>query len=90
VPQPQSDQFKFLLFAEWEEEGGEYDGKPPSYVCDTIEWKLILNRKAVGRVTEDDSVVAVHKDIHIFCQPREALTEPQLHTPNLIPKKMSR
>ncbi|KAJ5226336.1 hypothetical protein N7468_007561 [Penicillium chermesinum] len=55
--QPQSDQLNFLPFAEWEE-GGEYDENPPRYVCYTIEWKLILNRKAVGRVTEDDLVVA--------------------------------
>ncbi|KAJ6050550.1 uncharacterized protein N7446_010659 [Penicillium canescens] len=55
--QPQSDQLNFLPFAEWEE-GGEYDEEHPRYVCYTIEWKLILNRKAVGRVTEEDLVVA--------------------------------
>ena len=55
--QPQSDQLNFLPFAEWEE-GGEYNEQPPRFVCYTIEWKLILNRKAVGRVTEEDLVVA--------------------------------
>jgi hypothetical protein len=55
--QPQSDQLNFPPFAEWEE-GGEYDEQPPRYFCYTIEWKLILNRKAVGRVTEEDLAVA--------------------------------
>ncbi|KAJ5149796.1 hypothetical protein N7448_001374 [Penicillium atrosanguineum] len=55
--QPQSDQLNFLPFAE-REEGGEYDEEPPRYVSYTIEWKLILNRKTVGRVTEEDLVVA--------------------------------
>ena len=55
--QPQLDQLNFLPFAEWKE-GGEYDEEPPRYICYTIEWKLILNRKAVGRVTEEDLVVA--------------------------------
>ena len=32
-------------------------------VCCTIEWKLILNRKAVGRVTEEDLVVAPSEDL---------------------------
>jgi organic radical activating enzyme len=55
--QPLSDQLDFLPSAEWEE-GGEYDEEPPKYVCYTIEWKVILNRKAVGRVTEENLVVA--------------------------------
>ncbi|KAJ5737400.1 uncharacterized protein N7483_002525 [Penicillium malachiteum] len=55
--QPQSDQLDFLPFCEWNE-GGEYYEEPPRYVCYTIEWKLILNHKAVGRVTEEDLVVA--------------------------------
>jgi len=55
--QPQSDQLDFLPFADWER-GGEYDEKPPKYVCYTIEWKVLLNRKAVGRVTEENLVVA--------------------------------
>jgi hypothetical protein len=33
---PQSDQLKFLPFAELEE-GGEYDKEPPRYVCYLIE-----------------------------------------------------
>jgi hypothetical protein len=43
--------------AEWEE-GGEYDEQPPRYICYAIAWKLILNRKTVGRVTEGDLVIA--------------------------------
>jgi hypothetical protein len=43
--------------AEWEE-GGEYDEQPPRYVRYTIEWKLKLNTKNVGSVTEKDLVVA--------------------------------
>ncbi|KAJ5783415.1 uncharacterized protein N7518_009092 [Penicillium psychrosexuale] len=31
---------------------------PPHYVCYTIAWKLVLNRKTVGKVTEDDLIVA--------------------------------
>lgn len=58
--QPQSDQLNFLPFAEWEK-GGEYDEEPPKYVCYTIEWKVLLNRKAVGRVTEENLVVAPSK-----------------------------
>jgi hypothetical protein len=55
--QPQSDQLNFLPFAEWEE-GGKYDKEHPRYVCYTIEWNIILNRKAVGGVTKKDLVVA--------------------------------
>ncbi|CAI7587791.1 unnamed protein product [Penicillium manginii] len=55
--QPQSDQLNFLPFAEWEK-GGEYDEERPKFVCYTIEWKVILNRKTVGRVTEENLVVA--------------------------------
>ncbi|KAJ5155649.1 hypothetical protein N7492_008452 [Penicillium capsulatum] len=35
-----------------------YEEYPPRYVCYTIAWKLVLNRKTVGKVTEDDLVVA--------------------------------
>jgi hypothetical protein len=51
------DQLQFLPFAELEQ-GGEYDEKLPKYVCYTIGWKFIPNRKAVGRVTEEGLVVA--------------------------------
>ncbi|CAI7613187.1 unnamed protein product [Penicillium pancosmium] len=53
----QSSQLNFLPFAEWEK-GDEYDEYPPHYVCYTIAWKLVLNRKTVGKVTEDDLIVA--------------------------------
>lgn len=53
----QADQLRFLPLAEWEE-GGEYEEQPPRYICYTIAWKLILNRKTVGKVTEEDLVVA--------------------------------
>ncbi|KAJ5249459.1 hypothetical protein N7524_011775 [Penicillium chrysogenum] len=42
--QPPSDELNFLPFVE-KEVGGEYDEEPPSYVCYTIKWKLILNRR---------------------------------------------
>ncbi|KAB8218027.1 hypothetical protein BDV33DRAFT_205809 [Aspergillus novoparasiticus] len=51
MPQPQSDQVNFLPFAGWE--GGEYDEKPPRYVYYTIEWRLILNRKAEETLKAD-------------------------------------
>ncbi|KAJ5917574.1 hypothetical protein N7466_011128 [Penicillium verhagenii] len=54
---PQSNQLNFLPFAEWEERD-EYDEYSPHYVCYTIAWKLVLNRKTVGKVTEDDLIVA--------------------------------
>lgn len=53
----QPDQLGFLPLAEWQE-GCEYEERPPRYICYTIAWKLILNRKTVGRVTEEDLVVA--------------------------------
>ena len=53
----QPDQLGFLPLAEWQE-GSEYDKYPPQYICYTIAWKLILNHKTVGRVTEEDLVVA--------------------------------
>ncbi|KAH1607615.1 hypothetical protein KXX21_005120 [Aspergillus fumigatus] len=53
----QASQLGFLPLAEWEE-GGEYDEQPPRYVRYTIEWKLTLNTKKVGSVTEKDLVVA--------------------------------
>jgi hypothetical protein len=53
----QSDHLKYMPLAEWKE-GGEYDEQPPRYICYTIAWKLILNRKTVGRVTEEDLVIA--------------------------------
>ena len=52
----QSSQLNFLPFAEWEK-GDEYDEYPPRYVCYTIAWKPVLNRKTVGKVTEDDLIV---------------------------------
>lgn len=42
---------------EWEK-SGEYDELPLRYVCYLIAWKLILNRKTVGKVTEEDLVIA--------------------------------
>ncbi|RAK96547.1 uncharacterized protein BO80DRAFT_366113, partial [Aspergillus ibericus CBS 121593] len=32
---------------------------PPRYVCYTVKWKLLLNNKPVGNVTEKDLVVAL-------------------------------
>ena len=52
-----SDQLGFLPFSQWEE-SVDYDEQPPKYICYTIAWKLILNRKTVGKVTEEDLVVA--------------------------------
>lgn len=52
-----SSQLNSLPFAEWEK-GDEYDEYPPHYVCYTIAWKLVLNRKTVGKATEDDLIVA--------------------------------
>lgn len=53
----QQEQLGFLPLDEWKE-GVEYGEQPLKYICYTIAWKLILNRKTVGRVTEDDLVVA--------------------------------
>ncbi|KAL4918747.1 hypothetical protein BDW62DRAFT_217518 [Aspergillus aurantiobrunneus] len=57
LPQPPQDRLRFLPLAEWER-GGEYDQQPPRYVCYTVKWKLLLNNKPVGNVTEKDLVVA--------------------------------
>jgi hypothetical protein len=57
LPQPPQDRLGFLPLAEWER-GGEYDQQPPRYVCYTVKWKLLLNNKPVGNVTEKDLVVA--------------------------------
>lgn len=57
LPQPLQDRLGFLPLAEWER-GGEYDQQPPRYVCYTVKWKLLLNNKPVGNVTEKDLVVA--------------------------------
>lgn len=51
--QPRSDQHGFLPFSEWE--GDKYDEEPPKY-CYTIEWKVVLNSKMVGRVTEENLI----------------------------------
>lgn len=45
--QPLLDDLKFLPFAEWEQ-GDEYEEHPDRYICYTITWKLVLNRKTVG------------------------------------------
>ncbi|QSS67024.1 hypothetical protein I7I51_03237 [Histoplasma capsulatum] len=50
------DQLCFLPLAEWDEEG-EYEEDPPRYICYTISWKIVLNRKTVCRDTEQDLVV---------------------------------
>ncbi|KAL4744306.1 hypothetical protein BDW72DRAFT_209112 [Aspergillus terricola var. indicus] len=57
LPQPPQDRLGFLPLAEWER-GAEYDQQPPRYVCYTVKWKLLLNSKPVGNVTEKDLVVA--------------------------------
>ncbi|KAL2801614.1 hypothetical protein BJX63DRAFT_169250 [Aspergillus granulosus] len=57
LPQPPQDRLGCLSLAEWER-GGEYDQQPPRYVCYTVNWKLLLNNKPVGNVTEKDLVVA--------------------------------
>lgn len=51
------DLLKFLPFAEWNE-GGECDEQPPRKSATQFAWRLLLNRMTVGRVTEDDLVVA--------------------------------
>ncbi|KAB8231321.1 uncharacterized protein BDW43DRAFT_313135 [Aspergillus alliaceus] len=56
-PGLQPDQLGFLPFSLWEE-SVDYDERPPKYVCYSIAWKLVLNRKTVGKVTEEDLVVA--------------------------------
>ncbi|KAH8430182.1 uncharacterized protein LDX57_007852 [Aspergillus melleus] len=59
APEPglQPDQLGFLPLSQWEE-SIDYDEQPPKYICYTIAWKLVLNRKTVGKVTEEDLVVA--------------------------------
>ncbi|KAH8435047.1 uncharacterized protein LDX57_012676 [Aspergillus melleus] len=59
APEPglQPDQLGFLPFSLWEK-SVDYAEQPPKYVCYTIAWKLVLNRKTVGKVTEEDLVVA--------------------------------
>lgn len=57
APDCATDYLNFLPLAEWQE-GGEYDEMPPRYICYTIAWKLILNCKTVGKVTEEDLVIA--------------------------------
>ena len=54
--QLQPDYLDFLPLMEWEE-GGEYEQLPPRYVSYTIAWRLILNRKTAGKVTEEDLVI---------------------------------
>ena len=55
--QVQSDQLDFLPLVEWDQDA-EYDEQPPRYICYTIAWKLMFNRKKVGSVTEKDLVIA--------------------------------
>ncbi|CAI7635160.1 unnamed protein product [Penicillium pancosmium] len=47
------DYLDLLPLVEWEE-GGEFDELPPRHVSYTIAWKLIPNRKPVGKVTGED------------------------------------
>ncbi|KAH1971260.1 hypothetical protein KXV92_007769 [Aspergillus fumigatus] len=51
------DQLGFLPLAEWQE-GGEYEEYPPRYICYTIAWRIVLNRKIECRDTEQDLVIA--------------------------------
>ncbi|KAJ5344402.1 hypothetical protein N7452_002406 [Penicillium brevicompactum] len=53
----QSDQLSFLPLAEWDEDI-DYDEPSPGYIRYTIAWKLMLNRKKVGSVTEKGLVIA--------------------------------
>jgi hypothetical protein len=53
----QSDQLSFLPLAEWDEDI-DYDEPSPRYIRYTIAWKLMLNRKKVGSVTEKGLVIA--------------------------------
>ena len=39
-------------------EGVDYNNQQIEYICYTIEWRLKLNRKTVGKVTETDLFVA--------------------------------
>ncbi|KMU74832.1 hypothetical protein CISG_00762 [Coccidioides immitis RMSCC 3703] len=50
------DQLGFLPLAGWDQED-EYEENPPRYICYTIAWKIVLNRKSVCRDTEQDLVV---------------------------------
>lgn len=52
-----SDQLEFLPLAEWDEDF-EYDEQPPRYISYTIAWKLVINSKTVGSVSEKDLVIA--------------------------------
>lgn len=40
------------------DETGKYDYQPPEYVCDMIEWKLVLNNRPMRTVAKRDLVVA--------------------------------
>lgn len=53
----QSDQLSFLSLAEWDEDI-DYDEPSPGYIRYTIAWKLMLNRKKLGSVTEKGLVIA--------------------------------
>ncbi|KAJ6004602.1 hypothetical protein N7540_012971 [Penicillium herquei] len=53
----QANQLGFLPLTEWNEDV-DYDEQFPRYICYTIAWKLMLNRKKVGSVTEKGLVVA--------------------------------
>ncbi|KAJ5424809.1 hypothetical protein N7445_010782, partial [Penicillium cf. griseofulvum] len=53
----QSDQLDFLLLVEWDEDV-EYNEQPLRYMCYTIVWKLMFNRKKVGSVTKKDLILA--------------------------------
>lgn len=55
--QQRAGHLNFLPLSDWVE-GGEYDVLPPRYVCYTLAWKLILNRRTVGKVTEEDLIIA--------------------------------
>ena len=50
-------QLGFLPLAEWDEDA-EYEEHPPRYICYTIAWRIVLNRKVACRDTEQDLVVA--------------------------------
>jgi hypothetical protein len=52
----QPDQLRSLPFSQWEE-GVDYNNQQVEYICYTIEWRLKLNRKMVGKVTEADLFV---------------------------------
>ena len=67
--QPEPDKLRFLQLDKWDEHNS-YEEEVPTCIHYSIEWKVVVNNKAVAKDTEQDVVVAPIAYWHMVLKPK--------------------